>query len=505
MTGRAGARAARVEVAGLRATAGIVLDRAVETYRDHPEAAAWLGTQRARLAGPLRIAIAGKVKAGKSTLLNGLVGEQIAPSDAAECTKVVTWYRGAPYSRIALHPRGGGEPVGLPVDRRDGALVIDMQGTPAADVDHLEVDWPTPSLGIATLIDTPGMASASTEVGERTVRFLNPDDERPSEADAVVYLMRHLHAADAEFLAAFRDRGVARAASVNAVAVISRADEIGGGRLDAMASARAVARRYRSDPVLRGLAQNVVAVAGLIAETGRTLRAAEFTALAELARRPRDELDAALLTADRFLRPDAPLARAVPAVGGEERARLLRRFGVFGLRLATTLLRQGTRSPEALAAELVRRSGLHELQAVLDSQFVGRRDVLQARSALLAVHRVLLDVPPADGGRLAAEVERVFGDAHEFAELRLLSGLRSGAVTLPPALSDEGLRLLGEHGAAPSARLDLPAGTDPATLRAAALDALDRWQGHIENPMLTRGAADACRVVVRTCEGLATT
>ncbi|MCX6466183.1 MAG: dynamin family protein [Pseudonocardiales bacterium] len=481
----------------LRATARAVLDRAVDTYRDHPAVAAWLDGQRARLAGPLRIAVAGKVKAGKSTLLNALVGEQIAPSDAGECTKVVTWYRGAPYSRVTLHPRDGGPPVGLPVDRRDGALVIDLQGTRAADVDHLEVDWPTPSLRVATLIDTPGMASTSAEVGERTVRFLNPDDERPSEADAVVYLMRHLHAADAEFLSAFRDRGVARAASVNAVAVISRADEIGGGRLDAMASARAVARRYRSDPVLRGLAQNAVAVAGLIAETGRTLRAAEFTALVELSRVPREDLDAMLLTADRFLAPGPgrPL-------GGEERARLLRRFGVFGLRLATTLLRQGTGSPEELAAELVRRSGLHELQAVLDTQFVGRRDVLQARSALLAVHRVLADVPPADGGRLAAEVERVFADAHEFAELRLLSGLRSGLVTLPPPMAEEGARLLGEQGARVPARLGLGPAPDAATVRAAALDALDRWQEHAENPMLTRAAADACRVVVRTCEGL---
>ena len=39
-----------------------------------------------RLDEPLRVAIAGKVKAGKSTLLNALVGEQVAPTDAGECT-----------------------------------------------------------------------------------------------------------------------------------------------------------------------------------------------------------------------------------------------------------------------------------------------------------------------------------------------------------------------------------------------------------------------------------
>jgi 50S ribosome-binding GTPase len=480
----------------LSAMAREVLVRAVEVYRGEPAVAAWLAAQVARLDGPLRIAVAGKVKAGKSTLLNALVGEQIAPADAGECTRVVTWYRAGHQPRIAMFPRAGA-PVALPVDRRDGALVIDLHGARVDDVDHLEVDWPTPSLRVATLIDTPGIASMSAEVGQRTVRFLNPDDERPTEADAVVYLMRHLHAADAEFLEAFRDQGVSRAASVNTVAVISRADEIGGGRVDAMVSARSVARRYRTEPALRGLCQDVVAVAGLLAETSRTLRQVEFSALAELARQPREALDASLLTAERFLKSGDDTAPSP-----EIRRRLLARFGIFGLRLGTVLLRQGVDSPAALAAELLDRSGLHDLQRVLDVQFVGRRDLLKARSALLALLAVLDDVPVSDGGRLAADVERILAGAHEFVELRMLAALRSQAVTLPEELAVEARTLLGEEGAGIAARLGLPDDAPPAALHDAALGALARWQQRAENPMLSRAAADASRTVVRTCEGL---
>jgi hypothetical protein len=482
-------------VGRLSGMARAVLVRAVEVYGHDPATAAWLSEQVARLDGPLRIAVAGKVKAGKSTLLNALVGEQIAPVDAGECTRVVTWYRAARQPRITLFPRHGA-PTGLAVDRRDGALVIDLGGARVDDVDHLEVDWPSPHLQVASLIDTPGIASMSAEAGRRTLRFLDPEDERPTEADAVVYLMRHLHAADAEFLEAFRDRG--QSAGVNAVSVISRADEIGGGRVDAMESARAVARRYRTEPVLRGLCQNVVAVAGLLAETARTLRQTEFTALAALAALPREALDAALLTADRFLAPDGDLA----GLAGEERARLLRRFGVFGLRLGTVLIRQGSASPAALAAELLDRSGLHDLQQVLDAQFVQRRDVLKARSALLAVLSVLDAAPPHDGGRLAADVERIFASAHEFAELRLLSALRSRAVALPGELAADAEVLLGEHGAGAAARLGLPPDAPLPALHEAAVVALERWQRRAENPMLSRTAADACRVAVRTCEGL---
>jgi hypothetical protein len=471
-----------------------VLLLAIDAHRHEPDTARWLHDQLRRLDEPLRVAIAGKVKAGKSTLLNALVGEQIAPADAGECTRVVTWYRAARQPRITLFPKAGA-PVGLPIDRRDGALVIDLGGARGGDVDHLEVDWPSPHLQVATLVDTPGIASMSAEVGRRTLRFLDPDDERPTEADAVVYLMRHLHAADAEFLEAFRDRG--QSAGVNSVAVISRADEIGGGRVDAMVSARAVARRYRTEPVLRGLCQNVVAVAGLLAETARTLRQVEFTALAALAALPQPEMDAALLTADRFLRPDAD----VGGLDAERRERLLARFGVFGLRLGAVLIRQGFGSPAALSAELLDRSGLPELQRVVDAQFVQRRDVLKARSALLALLSVLERTPARDR-QLAADVERIFADAHEFAELRLLGALRSRAVTLPEKLATDAETLLGEHGAGTADRLGQPADAPPVALYEAALAALDRWQRRAENPMLSRAAADACRVVVRTCEGL---
>ena len=61
--------------------------------------------------------------------------------------------------------------------------------------------------------------------------------------------MRHLHRTDVEFLDAFMDRSVTAASPVNAVAVLSRADEIGAGRLDAIDSARRIADRYRNDPL----------------------------------------------------------------------------------------------------------------------------------------------------------------------------------------------------------------------------------------------------------------
>ena len=56
-----------------------LLARAAQSYGAVPAAQNRLQAVLDRLDEPLRVAIAGKVKAGKSTLLNALVGEELAP------------------------------------------------------------------------------------------------------------------------------------------------------------------------------------------------------------------------------------------------------------------------------------------------------------------------------------------------------------------------------------------------------------------------------------------
>jgi len=99
-----------------------------QTVFVEPDNAAVLQGTLDRLDGPLRVAIAGKVKAGKSTLLNALVGERLAPTDTGECTKVVTWYRDGHTYQVTLHPKGGSAPVQARFHRDEGAIEIDLDG-----------------------------------------------------------------------------------------------------------------------------------------------------------------------------------------------------------------------------------------------------------------------------------------------------------------------------------------------------------------------------------------
>jgi hypothetical protein len=188
-----------------------------------------------------------------------------------------------------------------------------------------------------------------------------------------------------------------------------------------------------------------------------------------------------------------------------EREALLRRFSLFGIRLAASLLRQGSAATATdLARELADHSGLRNLQNVLGSLFFERRDVLKTRSALLALDTLTRLAPRPGSQAIAAQTERIMASAHPFNELRVLSSLRAGWVTAKPEVVAELERLIGGAGGAPHLRLQLPASAGPADIAAAASDALARWQRRAENPMTSHVMATAARVAVRSCEGMLT-
>lgn len=478
----------------LAAALALVRD-ALDVYTDDLVARTTLEGYRQRLEEPLRVALAGMVKAGKSTLLNAIIGEEIAPTDAGECTRVVTWYRYGLTPRVTLHPVAGA-PRPLPVRRSGGRLVLELGSTPAEQVARLVVDWPSSRLRTVTLIDTPGIGSLSGSTSARSVDFLTPSDA-PSEADAVVYLLRHLHATDLAFLESFRDTGVGRSGTVNALAVLSRADEIGAGRIDSLVSARGVAERYRQDGSLRALALGVVPVAGLLAQSACTLREAEFSVLAELAALDREERERLLVSVDRFVRPTETVASSP-----EARTALLDRFGLFGIRLACVLLRGGVSESNALAAELARRSGLDPLLRSLADQFQARADQLKARTAVIGVESLVRSRPHEGTDRLTARVERIQAGAHELAELRLLAEARTVGLPLAREHGTEAERLIGGSGSTPTQRMGLAEDAPSAAVESAALAALQRWRTLAENPLTARAAAEVCRVVVRSCEAV---
>jgi hypothetical protein len=451
---------------------------------DDPRVASLQAVRRA-LDGALVVAVAGWMKAGKSTLLNALVGAELAATDAGECTRILTVYRWSDRPRAAGVDRDGRlHPLDVRVGER--GLEIDTSAGPD-DLARLEVGWPLDRLRDLVLVDTPGLESPTPDLSARTRRALQ-GELAGFGIDAVIYLVRHLHPADVGFLEAFAAAPRAEAGPVNAVAVLARADELGGGRGDGSVAAR-VADRYRRDPRLRRLVQTVVPVNALLAVAAGTLDDADRAVIAALASLEPTRRTRATASAEVLLRSELP-AGAPPAA----RASVMARLGPAGLRLAVDLVAADPDLPgDALRAALRAHSNIGAVEELLADRFTARADLLKARAALTRAQRIAARTPGPDGTRFAAAVEEVAAHAHELVELAQLTVLRQAPPPLERPLLDEAERLLGGHGSSDAARLS---GVDPAAC-------VERWRTLAEQPWGDLSVQRLARVVVRTVESLA--
>ncbi|KDA06405.1 GTP-binding protein [Microbacterium sp. CH12i] len=478
------------------AEADAVLRAAATLYKRDAPALAVIAQLQTRLQEPLRLAIAGMVKAGKSTLLNAALGEQIAPTDTGECTRVVTWYRYSSTPTVTMHPRKGA-PRRMPIRRERGRLVLSLDELTAEEVEWIDVGWPLEGLKSVILIDTPGIGSLSEHTSARTKRFLTPDAS-PSAADAVIYLMRHLHGADVRFLEAFRDTAAGAAQTVCAVGVLSRSDEIGSGRIDSLLSAGKVAQRYERDGDLASLVLRVIPVAGLLAEGARTLRESEYIAFRELAGLERADRERLIVSADRFTRPSTATTLSTTV-----RQDLLARFGLFGVRLATALIRGGVRSSSELSEQMVQQSGLIELQDFVRAQFQTRAATLKTRGVLLQLQQLLREHPRDDLDEIHAGIERVTADAHTLRELALLATARSSGLPLADTDAADAQRIAGAEGTAAHLRLGMSGTSEPDALRAQVAAKIDHWHRVSQAPTAERSTVSVCRVVLRSLDEIA--
>ncbi len=155
----------------------------------------------------------------------------------------------------------------------------------------------------------------------------------------------------------------------------------------------------------------------------------------------------------------------------------------------------------ALAAELVRRSGVPALREALDRQVFTRVDLLRGRGALDRLAAIAARLPP-DGAaeRLRYDLERIRATRHEFAESALLDDLHGGSTALAGPDRVAALRLLGAAGPSATDRLGLPAEAAARAVERAACTELSRWQRIAANPVGPGGRRHAAAVLVRTCE-----
>jgi len=442
---------------------------------------------RMSLTEPLRVAVAGRIKAGKSTLVNALVGRLVAPTAAGECTRVVTWYRYGSPDRAEIVRRDGRR-VPLPFN---GHLPTEL-GMPVEEIDRIEVHLQAGALRQLTLIDTPGLATTTTVNEDATRRALLGDSAASSravgQADAVLFLFRETERSDEiEFLrdlqASFGELG---ASAVNTIGLLSHADLFGSGPFSGEDPFVIAAQRGRQLATDRaGELGEVIPVAALLAESARTGRLREADA------RQLAALNAVSVTALRLADQLGP----PPGIDAAELARLFGILGPYGVAEGRTRAESGA---EPVLNWMLRVSGIAAVEELIHSRFVHRAQALKADHALSALEQAALGLPNERQVLAVLEQARLDPDLQPIRELRALgllarldpkNPLRATLARLVDAYSD-------------TQRLGLVDSPQTRALGPAELAGMARAQGAQAQAeagfAITPAAAEAARVLARS-------
>ncbi len=215
-----------------------LIDQAWHIFKEIPLGEKYLerlSSLKVRLHQPCVLAIAGKVKAGKSSFLNALIGENLAKVGDLETTATINKFSFGT-------PEDANRPVKVVWD--DGSesyetleFMNSLQGhdettlKKASKISFLQYFVNNPLLRELTLVDTPGTGAVVSEHQEIAERFFNLREKHKSqtlkctsEADAVVYLMGAVaNVRDKSFLDDFKtntEGGI----PLNAIGVLSKVD-----------------------------------------------------------------------------------------------------------------------------------------------------------------------------------------------------------------------------------------------------------------------------------------
>lgn len=395
---------------------------------------------RGRLEDPVRVAIVGGVSAGKSTLVNALLGVPVAPTGTGETTRLPCWFRHGRYTTASVVDGERRAALTLEGDRLPLTLPSTVAGWPRSPNLRCEITLATRVLRRMRLIDTAGLDSSGSNadnllVQESTMRCL-------ANADAILFVTAE---ANDETLAGLRtlisDSRITPRTPL--IVALTRCDTRAGDLDKAMRLGASISEDFQA--LAGGLVRAVVAVTGLLASTGRSgvVTESHLRALRALACDIAEDDQELMLSDVRLL---DGVASQVPVA---KRRELVSVLGLSGLGWC---LERCRRDPEVtsqgLCDGLVSRSGLVGLSKALTQHVLQREGLVKASSVLNLLQQA------ADEPSTSLEFCSAVADLTADPELIDLAVQRAGdladqtRVPLPAALRQELAHAIsfGVHG-----------------------------------------------------------
>lgn len=146
-----------------------------------------INTNKENLHNPLKIVVLGEVKAGKSTLVNSLIGKKVSYTNVVEATAAILEIKYSKEEKIIIEQKNQ-EQINLnSLNELDKLMDSNRNNQNFFDnIKKISIFTDTERLKEITLVDTPGLNTVTSENAERTDNYI-------VNADVVLWILNSHH------------------------------------------------------------------------------------------------------------------------------------------------------------------------------------------------------------------------------------------------------------------------------------------------------------------------
>ncbi len=485
---------------------------------DAGDLASTIAEMRARLETPLRIAVVGIMKAGKSTFMNALMGADILCTGDLETTYTVCWFRYREQPGLTICFRDG-ETMDAPISdlERWSVRAYEKENPRINDVKYLVIYYPSEVLRSMEFIDTPGLNSVYGTDAQNTLDFLSIQGSEETiyeagMADAIIYAFSHsARGFDEAVLQEFHRGGTESVSPINSVGILTKVDATGIWNIldetTPVEAAQAVAANVMKNEGIKRLLFTVLPVCAKVCEGCAQLKEPDWAVLRQIAETDAETLQDLLFDAEQFARSEE--AGYAPLGSSAARARLIELVGQYGILEIANLLRAG-RPPEEISTSLQNSCGVQAVRDLLLRHFGNRTFLIKSQyifnrlSGLVRQLRKDPETSPQLRGvcdQLLDNIDGLMTSVQTLKELKALQMYYNGQLQF---FSEEErqdfLQITGEYGRSAEARLGVREPQTVAQLAGIARNKVKSWHGKTSGFMLSSAYVDAASIIARSYE-----
>lgn len=477
-----------------------------------------IGDMKKRLDTPLRVAVVGIMKAGKSTFMNALMGANILYTGDLETTYTVSWFQYGDKPAITVHFRNG-EKINVPFEdlKKWSVREYEKENPKINEVKYLIIYYPSEVLKKIEFIDTPGLNSVYGTDAQNTMDFLalkGSEDTlyEASNADAIIYAFnRTISEFDKDILDNFHKNGSAASSPINSIGILTKVD-VGGvwdifSGITPVEAALEISSTVMKNTNVKRLLFSVFPVCAKVSEGYSQLNEKDWEILINISKIDHNVLVDLLFDAKIFAEC---VEEEYEQIGNSvSRKRLINLIGQYGILEISKQLRSGVKREE-ICNVLRNKCGIQSVEEILINHFGNRTFLIKTQYILNNIRSVIRHIQKSNDiskqllgicDQIIEGIDDLISTNQTIKELKALQMYYNGQVKfLSEDEENDFLHITGEYGRSPESRLGVQAESSIKMLEEISKKKLELWHGKAGGFMLSRDYVETANIMARSYE-----